>query len=152
MQEECCPMFDPIPWDDKVITWNNKRFIKAKVKTFFHMPIGFGKAMTKLQSEAENHGAKLDNNLSLSNHISKWNMELLLAVDKEVPTIENVFLSGDYYSRVYEGPFQDTGKWMEDYMKHIKNQNATIYMWYTTCPKCAKKYGKNYTVIISNIN
>ena len=25
------------------------------------------------------------------------------------------------------------------------------YMWYTTCPKCAKKYGKNYVVILSEV-
>jgi hypothetical protein len=25
------------------------------------------------------------------------------------------------------------------------------YMWYTTCPKCAKKYGKNYVVVIAEI-
>jgi len=24
-------------------------------------------------------------------------------------------------------------------------------MWYTTCPKCAKKYGKNYVVIIAEV-
>jgi hypothetical protein len=23
------------------------------------------------------------------------------------------------------------------------------YMWYTTCPKCAKKYGKNYVAILA---
>jgi len=24
-----------------------------------------------------------------------------------------------------------------------------MYMWYTTCPECAKKYGKNYIVKIA---
>jgi hypothetical protein len=24
-------------------------------------------------------------------------------------------------------------------------------MWYTTCPKCAQKYGKNYVVIIAQV-
>jgi hypothetical protein len=27
-----------------------------------------------------------------------------------------------------------------------------MYMWYTTCPKCAKKYGKNYVTIIAQID
>jgi hypothetical protein len=26
-----------------------------------------------------------------------------------------------------------------------------IYFYYTTCPKCAKLYGKNYTVIFAKI-
>jgi hypothetical protein len=25
------------------------------------------------------------------------------------------------------------------------------YMWYTNCPKCAKKYGKNYVVIVGQV-
>ena len=34
----------------------------------------------------------------------------------------------------------------------IKDKVFTLqYMWYTTCPKCAKKYGKNYVVILGQI-
>ncbi|MFA6436615.1 MAG: hydrolase [Candidatus Paceibacterota bacterium] len=25
------------------------------------------------------------------------------------------------------------------------------YMWYTTCPKCAKVYGKNHVVIVGEV-
>jgi len=34
----------------------------------------------------------------------------------------------------------------------VKSKDLTInkwYMWYTTCPKCAKKWGKNYVVLIA---
>jgi len=27
-----------------------------------------------------------------------------------------------------------------------------MYLYYTTCPKCAKKYGKNYIVILAEID
>lgn len=45
---------------------------------------------------------------------------------------------------------------MEDYEKTIKEKGfkcdiKEVYMWYTTCPKCAKKYGKNYVVVIGEI-
>ncbi len=26
------------------------------------------------------------------------------------------------------------------------------FMWYTTCPKCAKKYGKNYVAMVAQLN
>ncbi|MGE5758418.1 MAG: hydrolase [Sideroxydans sp.] len=26
-----------------------------------------------------------------------------------------------------------------------------LYFYYTTCPKCAKKYGKNYVVILAEV-
>jgi hypothetical protein len=25
------------------------------------------------------------------------------------------------------------------------------YMWYTTCPRCAKKYGKNYVAVLAEV-
>ena len=26
-----------------------------------------------------------------------------------------------------------------------------LFMWCTTCPKCAKKYGKNYVVLVAEV-
>jgi NMD protein affecting ribosome stability and mRNA decay len=55
---------------------------------------------------------------------------------------------------VYEGPFKDTGKWCKLFEDEAKSKNMTIkkwYMWYTTCPKCAKKYGKNYVAIVAEV-
>ena len=47
-KKECCPKFDPAPWDGKILEWDNKRFIKGKVFTLFYMPINFGKVITKM--------------------------------------------------------------------------------------------------------
>jgi len=80
---------------------------------------------------------------------------LYVAVDKEIPGTKNTTLSGQFFSKVYEGPFKDTGKWCKDFAAFVKNKNLNInkwYMWYTTCPKCAQKYGKNYVVIIGKTN
>jgi len=151
---ECCPPFDPVPWEDKMQTWDNKLFIKDKVFTFFYMPINFGGAMKRLNARVENAGAKIPDWLCLSDHTSKWKMNLYLAVDREIPGTENVKLSGTFYSRVYEGDFNQTGKWCADFEAKAKEKNLKIenwFIWYTTCPKCAKKYGKNYTVIIGKI-
>jgi hypothetical protein len=30
-------------------------------------------------------------------------------------------------------------------------QLQQLYFYYTTCPKCARKYGKNYVVILARI-
>lgn len=153
-EKECCPKFNPSPWDDTVIEWDNKPFIKGKVKTFLYMPFGFGKVMTKLQNMVDKAGASIPDYLCLSNHASKWSMDVLLAVSKPIEGADNIILSGKYYSRVYEGPFQDTGKWTIDFENKIKEKGYQVkkmYMWYTTCPKCSKKYGKNYVVILAEI-
>lgn len=153
-QSECCPKFSPAPWDGKMIEWQNKKFIKDHVFTLFYMPINFGAAMTRLIGKVEKAGARVPDWLCLSEHTSKWNMDLFLAVDKAVPDAENMTLSGKFWTKVYEGPFKDTGKWMKDFEDFAKEKKVTIkktYMWYTTCPKCAKKYGKNYVVIVAQI-
>ena len=150
----CCPEFNPIPWDDQLFEWKDKAFIKDKVCTLFYMPIDFGKVMKRLDRKIKAAGATMADWVCLSDHTSKWNMDLYLAVDMVVPDAENITMSGKYYSKVYEGPFRDTEKWMKDYKNITKSKGLNFkkqYIWYTTCPKCAKKYGKNYVVVVGQI-
>ena len=150
----CCPEFNPILWDDKIIEWDKKRFIKDHVFTVFYMPVNFGGVMKRLNEKITTAGATMPDGLCLADHTSKWNMDLYLAVDKEIPGVENTTLSGRFYCKVYEGPYKDTGKWSKDFETAAKSKGYGIkklFFWYTTCPKCAKKYGKNYVVLISQI-
>jgi hypothetical protein len=154
MEKECCPKFNPKPWDKKITKWENKKFIKDKVFTIFYMPINFGRVMTKLMKKIDSANAKCIDNMWLSEHTSKWRMNLYLAVDKKISDTENVVLNGKFLTKVYEGDFKETGKWTNDFENYAKNKKLSIkkrYMWYTTCPKCAKKYGKNYVVIFGMI-
>jgi len=150
--EECCPEFNPGQWDEKFIEWNGKIFIKGRVFTFFYMPVNFGGVITRLIDKAEKAGVRLPDMLCLSDHTSKWNMDIYLEVAGKVPDAENVSLSGKYFSKVFEGPFSDTGKWCDGFNEYTKAHGieySKMYTWYTTCPKCAKKYGKNYVAIIA---
>ena len=151
---DCCPKFDPEPWEGKIFEWENKKFIKDKVFTLYYMPFNFGSVMKRMNAKVEKAGAAIPDWLCLSDHTSSWNMDLYLAVDKAVDDAENMTLSGKYYSKVYEGPYRDMKKLMEDFRKNTKEKGFELkkmYFWYTTCPKCAKKYGKNYTVIIGSV-
>jgi hypothetical protein len=151
---ECCPPFDPTNWDDKIVEWKNKLFLKDNVFCLFYMPVNFGGVMKRVNEKLTNAGATMSDNLGLSDHTSKWNMDLYIAVDKEVAGAQNTTLTGKFYSKVYEGPFRDTGKWMKDYDSLAESKGLKIkkyFMWYTTCPKCAKKYGKNYVVVIGQV-
>ena len=152
--DACCPRFNPEPWEKKIHQWQNKRFVRAKVKTVFHLPVNFGAVMKKLDGQVRQAGASIPDNLCLSDHTSQSNMDVYLAVDREIPGLENVTLSGKFLSKVYEGDFKQTGKWCQDFSTYAQQQKRSIakmYMWYTTCPRCAKKYGKNYVVIIAEV-
>lgn len=154
MEEECCPKFNPAPWDEKIIKWENKKFIRDKVLTLFYMPVNFGGVMKRLDRKVREAGANIPDNLCLCDHTSKWNIDVYLAVDKEIPDAKNITLSGRFLSKVYEGPFKDTKRWSDDFEVYAKEQGHDVgkwFMWYTTCPKCAKKYGNNYVVIIAEL-
>lgn len=154
-EEICCPKFDPKPWDGKEFEWKNKKFLKEDVSTFLNIPLNFGSVMKRLDEKVRTANAKMPDFVCLSDHTSKWKMNVYLAVDREIPDAENVTLNGKFLSKVYEGPFKDTGKWCKDFEGFAKKKGKNIskwYMWYTTCPKCAKKYGKNYVVIVAQVN
>lgn len=81
-------------------------------------------------------------------------MDIYISVDKDIPNTEMHKINGDFISKVYEGPFSDTGKWCNDFYDYAKGKGVEVlklYMWYTTCPKCAKKIGKNYVVILGQV-
>ncbi|MFH0861802.1 MAG: hydrolase [Candidatus Altiarchaeota archaeon] len=154
METGCCPKPDYGSWDGKVVEWTDKRFVKDSVFTLFYMPLNFGTVIKRLLEAVEGAGATMPDNLCLSDHTSMWNMDLLLAVDKDIPGAKNAALSGKFLCKAYEGPFSDTGKWCKDFESYAKGRGFSVkktYMWYTTCPKCAKAYGKNYVVIVADV-
>ena len=150
----CCPKFDPIPWNDKNFEWKDKVFVKSSVFTLFYMPMNFGSVMKKMDKIILEAGSGWTEGICLSDQTSKWNMDIYISVDKKVPALENKVFSGSFYSKVYEGSFRDTGKWFQDFNRILAEKEygkPKIYEWYTTCPKCAKKYGKNYVVLIAQV-
>jgi hypothetical protein len=150
----CCPRFDPTLWDNKTFRWRNKKFVKDTVFTFFYMPLNFGSVITRLMNAITKSGANTPKSMCLSDHTSKWKMDINVDVDKKVSGAKNITLSGKFFFKVYEGNFKDTGIWMQNFQEILDKKGVKakkIYMWYTTCPKCAKVYSKNYVVAIAKI-
>lgn len=153
-QDICCPEFDAAAWDEKQFEWTNKSFIRDKVASLFYMPINYGKVMRRFDRKVTEAGAAVPDYVCLSDHTSPWRTDLYLAVDKEVPGAEAVSISGQFFSKVYDGPYKDAGKWTKDFKSVSGSRGMKIkkmYTWYTTCPKCAKKYGKNYVVMMGQL-
>ena len=152
----CCPKFNPEPYDQKEWIWKDKLFVKDSVLCLFYMPLNFGKVIVRLMNKIDKATAFTPEvPIGLSDHTSRWNMDLYLEVPKEVPEAEMVRLSGRYLTKVFEGPFKDTGKWCQQMTEWIQSKGETmkkLLMYYTTCPKCAKHYGKNYVVIFAEVS
>jgi hypothetical protein len=150
----CCPRFNPEPWNEKEIAWKNKLFIKDQVRSFAHIPLGFGKTMVKNMEMIKEANALNPQSLMLSDECSPWKTNIYIAVSKEVLGAEMEKISGNFLSKVFEGPYKNMGKWteeMKNYVKSKKKEIKKMYFFYTTCPHCAKEYGKNYTVLLAEV-
>ena len=90
----------------------------------------------------------------LSDENSPWGADVYLEATKDIPNAHLVTLSGTFLSKVFEGPYKNIGTWVKEMNSHVKAQGKTLkklYFYYTTCPKCAKKYGKNYVVLLAKV-
>jgi len=151
---ECCPRFDPKPWDGVSITWEGKRFVKDRVRSFLHIPLNFGAVMKRNVAAIEAAGAMAESMIVLSDENSLWGADVYLEVAKDVPGETMATISGTFLSKVFEGPFQNIRQWIEDVKAYVRAQGKELrklYFYYTTCPKCAKQYGKNYVVILAEV-
>lgn len=143
----CCPRFNPKGWDGQVFEFKNKPFVRAISHSFLYMPLDLGKIMTKTWAAITEAGAdSKDEFIMLSYDMSPWKCEHFLSVTKEVPGQENVKMTGKFKSCVFEGPYQDAPKWIK-----AMNTAKKVYLYYTTCPKCQKVYGKNYVVALAQV-
>lgn len=151
----CCPRFNPSGWDDQELHFKDKLFIKAKTRSILHIPINFGSVFKQTLSDMEQSNAYSDDNfIVLSHDPSAWTGEHYFSITKEVPGYVMVELTGDYLTKVFEGAYNNVPKWekqMDAFVKEKGKQIKKTYFFYTTCPKCAKVYGKNYIVAVSEI-
>jgi len=154
MPETCCPRFDPEPWDNQELVWEGKRFVKDRVMSFLHIPLNFGSVMKRNVAKIEAAGAKADEMIVLSDENSIWGADVYLSVAKDVPNAELATLSGTFLSKVFEGPYRSMRSWMlqmEDLVSSKGQQPERMLTYYTTCPRCAKEYGKNYVVLLAQV-
>ncbi|KAL3791767.1 hypothetical protein ACHAWO_012975 [Cyclotella atomus] len=174
--DTCCLPFDPSLWQDdegndyKVLHWDEKPFVKDGTYCCLHVPLNFGKAVTRSMNKIDNvPEAKVpkDQFMILSECTSPWysNVYVSVATAKvEGATVETI--SGDFLAKAFEGDYSNIRKWVKE-MKTLlpkvresmdgekdsaaKSSANKFYFYYPTCPKCAKKYGKNHVVILASL-
>jgi hypothetical protein len=153
-EETCCPPFDPGPWDEKEIVWQNKKFLQDRVRSFLHIPLNFGAVMRRDMTKIMAAGALTEPTVLLSDEASPWGANVFIDVAKDVPGSKMTTISGKFLSKVFEGPYKNIRTWigqMHGFVKSRGKEVTKLYFYYTTCPKCAKKYGKNYVVLLAQI-
>ena len=153
-QHECCPRFDPEPWDETEFTWENRRFVRDRVTSVLHIPLNFGAVMKRNLGPIQAAGAFPDTVVVLSDENSLWGADVYIEVTREIPGSTMAAISGSFLSKVFEGPYRDMRKWIKEMRAFVQSKGKSLqkmYFFYTTCPKCAKKYGKNYVAILAQV-
>ena len=92
--ETCCPRFDPAPWDERELRWENRRFVKDRVRSFFHIPLNYGAVMKRNLARIEAAGARPDPMVWLTDENSPWGADVCIEAAADVPGAEMTSISG----------------------------------------------------------
>ncbi len=76
MKDECCPQFDPIPWNETTLAWEGKRFVKDRVTSFLHIPMNFGGVMKRNMKAIDALQAEPATQVVLSDENSLWGADV----------------------------------------------------------------------------
>jgi hypothetical protein len=150
----CCPRFDPRPWRDRTVRWAQRPFVRARVRCLWHVPLGFGAVMARTQAQLDRAGVRDPTGLTLCDASSPWHTELYVAVTRPLDGLDNVPISGTFVTDVSEGPYRHVGQRVRDLEARLRARGQPplrILVWYTTCPKCAQRFGKNYMVLFAEV-
>lgn len=156
---DCCPKLNIRKWDKKTWKWENKKFIKDSVLEFFHIPFPpmIDKKINRMWKAIKQSGADTPNKedtLVLFHDPTPFKGEIYISVEKDVPTENNVVISGNFVSRVFDGDHKSIPKFikiMNEYLSKSGKKAKDYYIHYAYCPKCAKKFGNNYMILFAEI-
>lgn len=152
----CCPVFHPEMYDNQVFDLSDYNFIQVSTLSFMYMPLNMDKVFTRtMESINLNKQAYDDRYLILSKDISPFKCNHYFLVKGDVEGYETHKIKGQFYTKVYDGEFKQISSWIKDFENQLKAKNSTLkdmYVFYTTCPNCAKVYGHNYVVLFGKLD
>ena len=120
----CCPKFNPKPWNKKKFVFKNKLFAKASTINFMHMPLNMGRVIQSAWKKITDAKAGSDEFVILSCDPSPWKGDHYFSVTKDVPGLKMEKLSGTFLTKVFEGPFKDAKKWVDQSYEYAKSKGA----------------------------
>jgi hypothetical protein len=119
-----------------------------------HVPLNFGSMMRRLHAEIAASAAYPEEPLWLTDELSPWGSDVYVAVDEAVPGAQMAEMSGTFLTKVFEGPYRDAPRWVEEMEEYVAGRGEEvdkIYFFYPTCPDCSKKLGKNQAVLFARV-
>jgi hypothetical protein len=151
----CCPRFSPDGWHGQTLHFQSKPFVRAVTHSENYVPLDMGPIFAATFDAIEAaRAADPTHALVLSRELSPSETEHLFAVTRDVPGADMVRLSGDFRTRVFEGSYADTPLWERAMTTGLADDGLMpdpLWFFFTTCPRCAEAYGKNYVVGVAQL-
>ncbi len=150
----CCARLDRSLWDEKIFVWDKKPFLEDHMRAFLHVPLNFGSVISRDLAAIEEASAYPEQPFWLTEEVSPWGSNVYVAVDRDVPNKAMTRLSGQFMTKVFEGPYRNIGKWIQSMGEYVAANGQSIeklYFFYATCPKCAARFGKNEVVLFAQV-
>jgi hypothetical protein len=154
-EETCCPDVDLDRWDEKVHVWEDKLFLQDNVVQFMHIPLNMRRVVSRMWKRIEEAGAapETEDFLMLAYDPSPWKSEIHMYVTKDVPGGRMVRLSGTFFSKVFDGPYNAAPKWVKELDAILKEEGKGQKYYFTTraVPSAHKLQGKNPCVAFGHL-
>jgi hypothetical protein len=153
-ETNCCKKFNPDPWDQREVTLADKLFLHDTVRTLFHIPLNFGQVISRAMKAIEKHEACTEETITLYEEAGPFKAHLYVSARKQIPGARMVKMDGTFITRVFEGDYRNMGAWhrkMQEYVKSKSKNAKKTLVYYTTCPRCAQYYKKNYVVFLARV-
>jgi hypothetical protein len=153
MGKQHCPILEKGDWDGKEFVWKNKPFYKTKYKEFMHMPLNFGKVLSRALDKMQNAGVESEG-FCLSGEEGTFSSSLLIPIKDGKSGLEQEKISGTFLTKIFEGQYKEAGDWAKEMVNYVHGKQKEVkklWFWYATCPKCAKEIKKVQTVIFAEL-
>jgi len=119
----CCPRFKPAVWDEQELHFKEKLFVKATTLSVFHIPLNMGSVFPKTFDAIKNADANsYEDFIVLSYDVSPWKSEHFFSVIKDVPGEEMIRMTGDFITKVFEGPYKNVPKWEKEMESFVQSR------------------------------
>lgn len=121
-----------------------------------YMPLNMDKVFTRTMDDINRDKQGYDDRyLILSKDVSPFKCDHYFLVKGNVDGYETHKIEGQFYTKVYDGDFKEISSWIKNFENQMKNKNTPLkemFVFYTTCPNCAKVYGHNYVVLFGKLD
>ncbi len=150
----CCRRLGPGAWDRRFWSWDDKPFYRATYLTFFNIPLNLDSVVEKAVEEIGSHNLWTEPMIYLGRDETAFHSSVLISVSRFTDQLPIETLSGRYYSRLFQGPYADSGKYVRETKTDLREQGSDAgetYMYHATCPRCIGEGKPPQTVVFAEV-